>query len=342
MADSLSFKFNPQILGANSSGSLLLSPPAAVLTALAGNAPFPAGPVTLAQASLQTQGGKDIVFGGDGKGNATFSAGAASSLAINADPAQVVASLDLADPLGSGLSFPAGPASSWAALLWSYDLQGSAKGSVGLGSGVTVNFGADGKKSGAFALLHRYTPDAPSREVIADLVASWRLPRQVTAPGDLRPGTWLVAEIDGSLSLSLGVQYGYLFNWLRQVEGKLAGDVALRLQLGLEATIGFTASGRYAWRSAGRRPIRRSRCFASSSSSRASMDGASPSMPRPRRRPTSARWRRPPSRVCCARCSTCRTARSSPISRSGSTRPRTSARCSPAPAPTTRRSSSTR
>jgi hypothetical protein len=243
---SLSFDFKKNILGAASSGGITITPTADVLAALVADQPFPQAPVTLAGASLQTEGSKDIVFGGDGQGNVTFGAKAAASLAVNADPAQVVAQLNLADSIAGGVSFPADPQSSWAVLQWSYDLQGAGKGSVGLGSGVTATFGADAKQTGAFALLHRFASTDPARQVLEDLVASWRLPRQVGSPDDLRPGTWLIAELDGSLSLSLGVQYGYLFNWLRQVEGKLSGDIALRLQLGLSATIGFTASGRYA------------------------------------------------------------------------------------------------
>lgn len=252
MADSLSFNLDKKVLGADSSAGIVISPPPEVLAALAANKKFPPGEVVLTKAALQAQGGKNLGFGGDGSGSVTFGAHADASLIINADPSAVVGGLGLADPIASGLSFPASPpnppekASSWVALLWSYDLQGAARGSVGLGAGAGATFGADGKKSGSFALLHRFAPDALSRDVLDDLVASWRLPRQVSAPDDLRPGTWLIAELDGSLALSIGARYGYLFNWLRQVEGKLAGDIALRLQLGLDATIGFTAAGRYA------------------------------------------------------------------------------------------------
>jgi len=243
---SLSFDFKKNILGAASSGGIVITPTAGVLAALLEGKPFPAGLLTLVSGSLQTQGGKDIVFGGDGQGNVTFGASAASSLQVNADPTAVVNGLGLADPIAGGLSLSTDAGSSWAALQWSYNLQGSGKGSVGLGSGVTATFGADAKQTGAFALLHRFAPTDPAQQVLSDLVASWQLPRQVSGPGDLRPGTWLIAELDGSLSLSLGVQYGYLFNWLRQIEGKLAGDIALRLQLGISTTMGFTASGRYA------------------------------------------------------------------------------------------------
>lgn len=242
----LTFKFDKKILGKDSSGGIVLSPPADLLALLVTGQPFPPAPVTLADASLQADGGKDIVFGGDGKGNVTFGAHAAAALRVNVDPGQVAAGLGLADPIASGLSFPTDGESGWAALTWSYALQGAAQGSVGLGAGVGATFGADAKQTGAFALLHRFDRTAAARRVIEDLVASWRLPRQIRTADDLRPGTWLAAEIDGSLDLSLGVRYGYLFNWLRKIEGKLAGDIALRLELGLQATVGFTASGRFA------------------------------------------------------------------------------------------------
>jgi len=243
---SLSFDFKKNILGAASSGGIVVTPTAGVLAALLEGKPFPSGLLTLVTGSLQAQGGKDIVFGGDGKGNVTFGASAASSLQVNADAAAVVGGLGLADPIAGGLSLPTDGAGSWAALQWSYSLQGAGKGSVGLGAGVTATFGADAKQTGAFALLHRFAPTDPARQVLEDLIASWQLPRQVGGIDDLRPGAWLIAELDGSLSLSLGIQYGYLFNWLRQVEGKLAGDIALRLQAGISATMGFSASGRYA------------------------------------------------------------------------------------------------
>jgi hypothetical protein len=242
----LKLNFDRKILGTDSSGGIVLSPSADILAALVTGQPFPPAPVTLANLSLQADGGKDIVFGGDGKGNVTFGAHAAAALQVNADPAQVLAGLDLADPIASAVSFPPDSESGWSALTWSYAFQGAAQGSVGLGAGVGATFGADGKQTGAFALLHRFARTDPARQVLEDLVASWRLPRQIRTADDLRPGTWLAAELDGSLALSLGVQYGYLFNWLRKVEGKLAGDIALRLQLGLQATLGFTASGRFA------------------------------------------------------------------------------------------------
>ncbi len=249
MADpnSLSFDFKKNILGAASSGGIVITPTAGVLAALLEGKPFPSGLITLGSGSLQAQEDKPIVFGGDGQGDVTFGASAAASLQVNADPAAVVNGLGLADPIAGGLSLPTDAGISWAALQWNYTLSGKGKGALGLGSGVSATFGADAEQSGAFALLHCFvlaTDKAP--QVLDDLIASWRLPRQISGPNDLRPGTWLIAELDGSLALSLGVQYGYLFNWLRQVEGKLAGDIALRLQLGISMAMGFTASGRYA------------------------------------------------------------------------------------------------
>ncbi|MFW6175891.1 MAG: hypothetical protein ACOC7L_03620, partial [Acidobacteriota bacterium] len=98
-----------------------------------------------------------------------------------------------------------------------------------------------------FAVVHRFRPDAGARDVLAATVRAWRLPRQVIAPDDLPPGTWLVAEVDGSLALSLAVQAGYDFSWVRETRlSGLSGDIALRVEAGLAATVGFEASGRYA------------------------------------------------------------------------------------------------
>jgi hypothetical protein len=56
-----------------------------------------------------------------------------------------------------------------------------------------------------------------------------------------------VAEVEGSIGLNLGAVYGYDFNWVRQAKlGGLSGDIGLRIQLGVSAALGFSASGNYA------------------------------------------------------------------------------------------------
>src|SRR5262249_44560097 len=89
---------------------------------------------------------------------------------------------------------------------------------------------------------------AKSLNALTDLFQAWMLPSQFSTLEDLAPGTWIITEIDGSIALSLGAEYGYDFNWVREsVElGGLSGDIGLKVQVGVSATFGFEASGQYA------------------------------------------------------------------------------------------------
>lgn len=245
------FEFKDKsLLGLDSSGSIdILPQDADVIAALASNSQFPSRKIELGSDALKTQGSKDITFGrdGQGKGQVTFSANAGAQLMVNSDPAQMVAALSLAEPIASGLTFPADAASSYTGLSWNYGLQAGATAGMGLSGGVQASASASASRTGAFALIHQFPKTEGSRDVLQDLLDSWRLPRQLDSVDDLKPGTWLVAETDGNLSLSLNATYGYDFNWLRSVEaGKLSGDIGLRIQAGINAALGFNASGRYA------------------------------------------------------------------------------------------------
>jgi hypothetical protein len=58
----------------------------------------------------------------------------------------------------------------------------------------------------------------------------------------------LIAETNASIALSLGIQYGYNFSWVREAVslGGLTGDIGLKVAVGVMASLGFDASGRYA------------------------------------------------------------------------------------------------
>src|SRR5262249_28386783 len=128
-----------------------------------------------------------------------------------------------------------------------YDIGASAKGSVALGASASASFGVAGSSHGLFAVLHRFNDEELALQVFRDTFGSWALPCQVREANDLRPGTWLIAEGDGSLALQLGVQAGYDFSWMREIPGgALKGDIGLRVQLGASAAFGFEASGKYA------------------------------------------------------------------------------------------------
>jgi hypothetical protein len=185
-----------------------------------------------------------------------FSAGTTAKIAILPNAAglagEITDGIDIADQITPALTFPPAPGAHYAFLRWSYDIAAAASGSVALGGGVSVSFGADLGRGGVFALVRQIADqDAAGNtlgcaDMLTDLVASWRLPKQVTDVDSIPPGTWIVAEANGHANWNAGIQYGYNFNWIRKVTaGTLAGDIGLKLQTGLAATLSMGISGKH-------------------------------------------------------------------------------------------------
>ncbi|HEY3707476.1 MAG TPA: hypothetical protein VGL22_20610 [Terracidiphilus sp.] len=124
---------------------------------------------------------------------------------------------------------------------------GSASHPVGmLGS---VSFGVDAKGDSTYALLHRFDAGQGASDVIQDSSTSWRLPRHVAFDGtdlNIKPETWLLVEVDGSLALNLAATLGWNINYARDLE--LLGithNLSAKIEAGLSATFGFDVSGKY-------------------------------------------------------------------------------------------------
>ncbi len=214
-----------------------------VALALAQNTPFPPRQIDIGEVSASASAGKVQL----GEVSFTNSASASWGIGVYPDPSKLLAALSPNENLTTALSFPTDAQHSYLMLSWGYDLKGAASGALGLGAGGSVTIGADGQKSGAFGVVRRLPKDLGARTAVTNVVDSWKLPRQVETAGDLEPGTWLVAEINGSVAANLGVTFGYDFNWVREAKlGGLTGDIGLRLQLGVNAALGFRASGKYA------------------------------------------------------------------------------------------------
>ena len=84
--------------------------------------------------------------------------------------------------------------------------------------------------------------------MLAATSKSWRLPRQVNFDGadvNLAPNTWLVAEVDGSLALTVGARLGYEVSFSREHAAGLTRDLGATIDAKLKATFGVTASGSY-------------------------------------------------------------------------------------------------
>jgi hypothetical protein len=228
------------------------SPDAAVAAALANNQPFPAQEISVAGGKVKLSASRDIKLDG-GKGSVTFSgsASAYSALGVYQSGENLLKALqaaDLEESLAEGLRIPADGNSNLLLLRWGYDASASAHGEVALGAGLGATFGVDAGAEGLFAVVRRLPRDAGSRDAVTRTVNSWKLPRQVGSPADIEPGTWLIAETGASVALSLGIQYGYNFNWVHEAValGGLTGDIGLKVEASAMATLGFEAAGRFA------------------------------------------------------------------------------------------------
>ena len=231
--------------------SIKAQPGSDVLAALVTDTPFPLRKIELGEISIHAEAEKPIVLDG-GKGKVTFSGktGASSGAAVLNDPADAIALLvrdRINDQIAAGLALPEADGRRYLALRWGYDLEGAAKGSVALGVGASVTFGAEGKRLGAYTVLRSLEASLGAASALKEALGSWMLPTQFRQLDDLAPGTWIVTEVDGSLALKVGAQYGYDFNWVREAValGGLSGDIGLKIQLGVSAMLGFEASGQY-------------------------------------------------------------------------------------------------
>ena len=160
--------------------------------------------------------------------------------------ADAVNSLAVEDAPQLTLSLPGAAGDKYMVLLWGYDVSGSFTGSHPIGVLGTLTFGAEAARDALYAVVHRFPGATDARTAIADTLGSWRFPRQVRQARDLKPGTWLIAEIDGSLAIHVSAQLGYDFNMVR--EAQLLGmtrNLGAKIDAGLKTTFGFDASGRY-------------------------------------------------------------------------------------------------
>jgi len=243
------FSRNKALLDGSSTAGIDIKADASadLLTAIAGKKPFPSRDIEVAKGSLSFQGLKDLTFKSD-RGQVTFagSANAFAAIGVCSDAAKVRELLQADEHLADGLTFDTANGDRLLVLRWGYDLTGSAKGAMALGAGGAVTLGVEGARQGLYAVVHRFGNGEPAVAVLGRAASSWRPPALVRTASDLDAGTWLVAEVDGSIAVNLATTFGYDFSWVRETElGELKGDIGLKLQLGLAASVGFTAKSRY-------------------------------------------------------------------------------------------------
>lgn len=242
------FTKDGQFLDDQVSAVIEVSASEAAAAFLKADEPFPNGTRRVGSLSVNVHGNPGAIKFGGAQGTVTFSAQGSSSIGVYDNIADLLKDLapDSDKEALQGLTIDAPGATQFVLLDWGYDIAGSGKGSIALGAGATATFAADGATDGLFAVIRGFATPPKSREALQSTINSWMLPRQVTSVEDLEPGTWLIAEVDGSIGIKIGAQFGYDFNWIRKVNlGNLSGDVGLKIQSAVDAAVGFNASGKY-------------------------------------------------------------------------------------------------
>lgn len=217
-----------------------------VARAFAAAQPFPSRNITLGSLNVSSPETAGAVSLGDNAGKVSFTlnGSAASTLGVYLDAASLRNDLDPGEVLKE-IDLPP-DAARFAAFRAMYDIRGAAKGAVALAPGASATLDVSAGSGGFFAVVRAFEEDPPAAGAVESLLRNWRLPRLVDSIEDLDPGTWLVAEVNGEFAARLGAQFGYDYTWLRNINAKgLTGDLKLRIQAALKATLGFSASGRY-------------------------------------------------------------------------------------------------
>jgi hypothetical protein len=211
---------------------------------------FPARDIELAEIGLEASTGAPIEFGrGSDKVSFTARAGVFAGLGVYRNGDSLLRKLgERAEDFSlDALEFDVDDQSLLGVLRWGFSAEGKANGALALRAVGTATLSMSGNKEGLFAVIRRLPVTMGARAVIQEIADSWMLPRQITSIDQVAPGTWLIAEVTGGFSVKLGAQLGYDFNWVREAKsGGLTGDIGLRLQMGINAAVGFSASGRCA------------------------------------------------------------------------------------------------
>ena len=237
--------------GAVSVSVTALSDPT-VLQKIATNAPLGSDEFTVAQCGAQAKASlscdSDIRFLKPGKVSFSGAGNAYASFGIYPDPTGANFKNAISPIDNTGLALQRDANLTWCTLRWGAGEDATGNGSIALApANSCLTFSGQEHGEMFFAVLRQFPRTTPTGDALAAVVQSWRLPAQVKTDADLEPGTYLLAELAGSLNVNLDVTFGHAFNWVRQTTiGDLTGDIGLKLQLGLETTLGFCSQGKYA------------------------------------------------------------------------------------------------
>jgi hypothetical protein len=249
---SKTFQINGNLLKGQQNAQLTLqgADNDAILAAVLAGQPFPAGKLSLGSIKMAASTGNTIPFEAAGaKDSVVFGANIDGffDAGVYPDPADLLQDLSPNPQIGAGIVLKKEDGQSYLMMRCGYNASATAKGAMALGTGASVNFAASASGDATYAVIHEFANTDSARTAIADTVSGWILPNQFDGAGAFPGRTWVIAEVDGSVALNVGVQAGYDYSWLRQFPGgALKGDLGLKIQLAANAALGFSANGSFA------------------------------------------------------------------------------------------------
>jgi hypothetical protein len=214
--------------------------------------PFPRRQINFLNVQASATGSTDMAFAAD-RGAVNFAGNADASHAVQIFPlpSDAAAAINLDPDFPFGLDLPAdapgAAATHYDVIRWTFDANASVSGKVALGVNGAVSVGATASAGAISAVVRRFVDGAlAGRDELIQTAGNWMLPSHVKGASSLDPHTWVIAEVEGSLDLSLGAEYGLNYNWVRSAKlGALSGDIGLKLQAGISATLGVSVAGKY-------------------------------------------------------------------------------------------------
>jgi len=200
------------------------------------------------EAKAGAQASNITFLSGSGKVGFKASGDVYAELAVYPDPTSSTFFSALGPVADTKFSLSSDPELSVVMLRWGADAKVSGSGSIALGAGAgTIDFSAGLQGSLFFCVLQQLPRSTGTNDALRSVAQSWKLPVHVRTADDIKPRTHLLAEVGGTLTFSVSATFGHEFNWIRQVsEGAIAGDIGLKLELGLKAAFDLTTQGKYA------------------------------------------------------------------------------------------------
>jgi hypothetical protein len=219
--------------------------------AIANNQPFPAGDIQVGHISITADTGsvslKPAALPAGTSVTFDVSASASAGVGVYGKSSDAIAALNLSDP--PSLSIPDVGGERYLLMDFGYSAALSASATQPIGVLGSATFGVDAKGDSTFAVLHRFDATRGANDVMAESFASWRLPRHVALVGadlNIKPKTWLIVELDGSLSLKLAATLGWNLNFAKELTVLgVTHDLSAKIDAGLTASLGFDVSGEY-------------------------------------------------------------------------------------------------